>query len=160
MSGIAHPDDMSRWAERALKARNQAGDLHDQAMLLGYNVAADTSGEPADLRVGTTPMHQEPTVLFMVRRVDQPPETTEAFTTADAVKEHLAYLATLPRYCLDLEDNARIEVTSDAEGTATLITDKDTGQSFDIRTVDLENATRLCVHAEAPPTVGNWRAQT
>jgi hypothetical protein len=75
------------------------------------------------------------------------------------VKEHLEHLATLPRYCLDLEGNSRVEVVTDADGTATWVTDKDTGEKFGIRTEDLENVTQLCVHSEAPPTIGNWRKE-
>jgi hypothetical protein len=71
----------------------------------------------------------------------------------------MPHLATLPRYCLELEGNPRIEVVPDANGTATWITDKDTGQRFGVRTADLENTAQLCVHAETPPTIGNWRKE-
>jgi catechol-2,3-dioxygenase len=75
----------------------------------------------------------------------------------EEAKKHLEHLATLPRYCLDLEGHW-IEVVSDREGTATWIMDRATGQHFEIRTADLENATRLCVHAETPPTA-NWQKE-
>jgi hypothetical protein len=95
--------------------------------------------------------------VFTVWSVDQPSETGETFSSVEQVKEHLGYLATLPRYCLDLEGNPGIEVTTDTAGTATSITDKQTGERFGIRTADLENTTRLCVHADALPTIGNLR---
>jgi hypothetical protein len=88
---------------------------------------------------------------------DQPAGTEKTFTTSDEARKHLERLATLPRYCLELEDNPRIEVVTDADGTATWISDKDTGERFGIKTADLEIAARLCVHAENRPTFGNWR---
>jgi hypothetical protein len=39
----------------------------------------------------------------------------------------------------------------------TVITDTRTGQEFYVRTVDLEAITVLPIHAEAAPTVGDWR---
>jgi hypothetical protein len=115
-------------------------------MSLGYNASYNVGGE----------LGQPPDVSFWVRRVDQPSGTEETFTTTDEARKHLEHLATVPRYCLDLEDNSRIEVVTDDDGTATWITDKDTGEKFGIRTADLENTTRLWVHAENPPTIGNW----
>jgi hypothetical protein len=127
----------------------EAGELHDQAMLLGYNASYNIGGEPGEA----------PDVSFWVRRVDQAAGTEETFTTADEARKRLEHLATLPRYCLELEGNLRIEVVPDANGTATWITDKDTGQRFGVRTADLENTAQLCVHAETPPTIGNWRKE-
>jgi hypothetical protein len=126
-------------------------------MLLGYDVGLEVRTEAAILSVHPEPMGQEPVVLFTLWRVDQPKDTGETFATTGEVRKHLEHLATLPRYCLDLEDNAQIEVVTDADGTATWITDKDTGEKFGIRTADLESAVRLCVHAEDPPAIGNWR---
>jgi hypothetical protein len=134
------------WIERVQDARRQGNELHDHAMPLGYNANCTIDGE----------LGGAPDVSFWVRRVDQPAGTEKTFTTADAAREHLEHLATLPRYCLELENNPRIEVVTDADGTATWITDKETGEMFGIRTADLETATRLCVHAENPPTIGNW----
>jgi hypothetical protein len=93
---------------------------------------------------------------FWVRRVDLPAGTERTFTTADEAREHLENLATLPRYCLELEDNPPIEVVTDEDGTATWITDNDTGEKFGIR----RRTWRMrpgCVHADASPTIGNWR---
>jgi hypothetical protein len=138
---------MTNWDGRLQEARGVAAQLHDRAMQLGYNASFNFGGT-----VG-----QDPEVSFWVRRVDQPPEATETFSSADKVKAHLEHLATLPRYRLNLVGNPRVEVVSDDDGTATWITDTDTGQRFGIRTADLENATQLCVHAESPPNIGNWQ---
>ena len=135
------------WTEQLQRAKREADALHDRAMRLGYNVGLNFGGE-----VG-----QAAEVSYWVRRVDQPAGTEETFATVDKMKEHLDHLATLRRYCLDLEGNPRVEIVTDAEGTATWITDKDSGERFGIRTADLENLTELCVHAEASPTIGNWR---
>ena len=137
-------------------ASTQAAVLHDYAMTLGYNVGVRIASGVPDPRIHVGPLGPEPEVLFQVWRVDQPSEIAATFRTAGSVKEHLKFLATLPQYCLDLENNPRVKVVPDTDGTATWITDQETGQSFGIRTADLD-ATRLCVHAESPPTIGNWR---
>ena len=131
-----------------LAARAYAEALHDQAMLLGYNVGVNFGVE-----IGK----EGSEVSFWIRRVDQQSGTEQTFSTTAEVDEHIAYLATLPRYCLELQSNPRIEVASDADATATWIADTETGERFGIRTADLESATQLCVHAETPPTIGNWQ---
>jgi hypothetical protein len=138
------------------QAAAQAAELHDRAMLLGYDVGAQVTTEAAILGVHPEPLGEEAVVLFTVWRVDQPKGSGETFTTTDEVEKHLEHLATLPRYCLELVDNPRIEVVTGEDGMATWITDSDTGEKFAIKTADLENATRLCVHADSPPTIGNW----
>ena len=150
-------NDSVRQIERFIAAKAEAAALHDQAMLLGYDVGVTTTSEVADRRVHVGPLGHEPRVSFMVRRVDQPGEYARTFATVGEVKERLKRLSTLPRYCLDLEDNPQIEVVTDADGTATWVTDKETGEKFGIRTADLENTTQLCVHADSPPNIGNWR---
>jgi hypothetical protein len=155
MSSPFDLDDLRRPAERAATARTQAAVLHDYAMMLGYNVGVRIAREVADRRIHVGPLGHEPEVLFQVWRVDQPSKTAANFRTVGSVKEHLKFLATLPRYFLDLENNPRVKVVPDTDGTATWITDTQTGQSFGIRTADLD-ATRLCVHAASPPTIGNW----
>jgi len=139
-------------------AQRQAGELHDEAMLLGYNVGAMLLGYNVGPKVSGD-LSQDPIVSFRVWRVDLPDGAQETFATVDDVRAHLARLAALPRYCLELVDNPRVEVVPDENGTATSITDTETGQRFGIRTADLESATRLCVHAdeEDPPTIGNWQ---
>jgi hypothetical protein len=42
-------------------------------------------------------------------------------------------------------------------GARTVITDKLSGESFGVRTADVENTAQLCVHAESAPTIGNWQ---
>jgi hypothetical protein len=158
MSSPFDPDDLRRQAERAAAASREAAALHDHAMTLGYNVGVGIASEAADRRIHVGPLGKEPEVWFRVWRVDQPSETADTFTSVDSVKEHLKFLATLPRYCLLLEGNPRVAVvTEEDDGARTVITDTDTNQCFAIRTADLENATHLCVHAESPPIIGNWR---
>jgi hypothetical protein len=133
------------------RAHGEARQLHDQAILLGYNVGINfefISGYGPGQRVNVT-------YSFWVRRVDQSAGTEKTFATADEARAHLEHLATLPRYCLDLQ-GPWIEVVSDRDGTATWIMDRGTGQQITIRTADLENATQVCVHAETPPTA-NWQ---
>jgi hypothetical protein len=130
-----------------MAARAYAEALHDQAMLLGYNVGVNFGAETG--KEGSE-------VSFWVRRVDEPSGTERTFVTTDEVDQHLEHLARLPGYGLELENNPRIEVTSDADGTATWITDVETGERFGIRTADLESLTRLRVHAETSPIIGNW----
>ncbi|OBI16007.1 hypothetical protein A5714_11610 [Mycobacterium sp. E2462] len=130
-----------------MAARAYAEALHDQAMLLGYNVGVNFGMELG--KEGSA-------VSFWVRRVDQPSGTERTFATTAEVDEYLAHVATFRRYSLELENNPRITVSSDSDGTATWITDTRTGERFGIRTADLENLTQLSVHAETPPTIGNW----
>jgi hypothetical protein len=157
MSNPYDPNHSRRQTERFIAANAEAAALHDQTMLLGYDVGVTTTSEVADRRVHVGPLGHEPRVSFMVRRVDQPWGDAQTFATVGEVKEHLKHLATLPRYCLELDGNPQIDVVTDDDGTATQVTDNGTGKKFGIRTADLEDTTRLCVHAENPPTIGNWR---
>jgi hypothetical protein len=136
----------------AWAAAKQAADpLHDRAMVLGYNVGASVSGE----------FGQEPEVSFWVRRFDLPSGAEQTFATVTEVSAHLDHLQTLPVYCLELENNPRIEVVTKIDPpphghASTWITDTETGEVFGVRSIDLEAVTRLCVHAESQPTIGNW----
>jgi hypothetical protein len=159
MSSPYDPDDLVRQAERAAAAHTEAAALHDHAMMLGYNVGVGIASEAADRRTHAGPLGKEPEVWFQVWRLDQPSETADTFRSVDTVKEHLKFLATFPRYCLQLEGNPRVAVVTEADGARTVITDTDTNQCFGIRTADLENTTQLCVHAESPPNIGNWRKE-
>jgi hypothetical protein len=38
----------------------------------------------------------------------------------------------------------------------TWITDTETGEVFGVHSIDLEPETRLCIHANSQPTIGNW----
>jgi hypothetical protein len=144
MSDMPDEDDLVK------RAHGEARQLHDQAILLGYNV-----GLNIEFVSGYGPVSPVSfTYSFWVRRVDQSAGTEKTFATADEATAHLEHLATLPRYCLDLEGQF-IEVVSDLHGTTTWIMDRGTGQHFGMRTADLENATQVCVHAETPPTA-NW----
>ena len=159
MSSPFDPDDLRRQAERATAVSTEAAAIHDHAMTLGYNVGVGIRSEATDRRIHTGPLGKDPEVWFQVWRVDQPSETADTFRSVVRVKEHLKFLATLPRYCLDLEDNPRVAVVTDADGAPYCDHRYGHESSFGIRTADLENATRLCVHAESPPTIGNWRKE-
>jgi hypothetical protein len=124
--------------------------MHDRAISLGYNVSANISGE-----LGHEPDH----VSFWVRRFDQPSGAERTFDSIDEVRQYLDHLETLPVYCLELVGNSR--VTAEVEiyrpdAAAVVIADTETGEKFGVRFNDLEAITRLCVHAESQPTIGNW----
>jgi hypothetical protein len=136
-------DMHAAWTE----ANRAAAPLHDRAMTLGYNVGVSIGGE----------LGREPDVSFWVRRLDLPSDTAQTFAGTGPVSAHLDHLETLPSWCLELVDNPGVDIKSDEDGTATWIVDNVSGELFGVRTADLENATRLCVHAESQPTIGNWQ---
>ena len=71
-----------RWGERLQRAPSEAGELHDRAMLLGYNVGSTNDGA----------LGQEPGASFWVRRVDQPSDT-RVLGFAGVISIQLAVLA-------------------------------------------------------------------
>ena len=119
-------------------------------MLLGYNVEYTTA-----MRYGTG---AEPTISFQVWRVDQqqPSPDGPSFASVDEVNKHLDQIAEWPKYGLDLVGNPHVEVDSESDSPFTIVTVHDSGEEFILRTRDLEAATTLYIHAEEPPTVGNW----
>jgi hypothetical protein len=133
-------------------ARRTADALHDRAMRLGYNVGLN-------FHVDTDSPAR---AWFPVWRVDQESNTAKTFSTAEQVNKYLDELEKLPRYCLDLLGNPRIRTELDdaSDGHATWIIDTETGQRFGIRTADLKTLTRLCIHAERQPTIGNWQQES
>lgn len=133
-------------------AYGEATKLHVRAVPLGYKVGLNME------LIASRPFGQVGplNVSYWVRRVDQLAGQEMTFTTTEAANRHLDRLATLPRYCLDLE-RPLVEVTPDRNG-ATLIADRETGQFFSMRTSDLGDATQVCVHAVSPPT-DNWRPE-
>ncbi len=141
-------DPLTAW----VAAKQAADPLHDRAIVLGYNVGASATGE----------LGREPEVSFWVRRFDLPSGSEQTFATVAQVSAHLDHLETLPVYCLELVGNPRVETELDdaSDGHATWIIDTNTGQRFGIRTADLENLTRLCIHAESQPTIGNWEKES
>jgi hypothetical protein len=131
-----------------LAAREGADELHSRAMLLGYNVGLN-------FHIGTDSPAR---ASFPVWRVDQEPDTGKSFDSPTTVIEYLRELEQLPAYCLELVGNPRIRTESDdaSDGFATWIIDTQTDHRFGVRTQDLETITRLRVHAESQPTIGNW----
>jgi hypothetical protein len=137
---------MTDWNTALIEARAAAAELHDRARTLGYRVGAHVGGD----------IDQEPEVSYSVRRFDLPSDTAETFAGTGPVSAYLDHVETMQSWCLELVDNPRVDVTTDEKGTATWIVDSESGEMFGVRTVDLENVTRLCVHAESAPTIGNW----
>ena len=119
-------------------------------MLLGYNVMGEAG---IKLEAGA-----EPFIDFRVWRVDQHQQTGsgQSFSSVEEVERHLAYLASLPLYCLDLVGNVEMRIVSENNTPFTVVTDPDSGHEFYLRTVDLETIHTLCVHTDERPPVGNW----
>lgn len=94
-------NDSVRQTERFIAAKAEAAALHDQAMLLGYDVGVTTTSEVSDRRVHVGPLGHEPRVSLIVRHVDQPWEYARTFATVGEVKERLKrfghFAAVLPR---------------------------------------------------------------
>ena len=63
--------------------------------------------------------------------------------------------AKLPRYCLQLQDNPRVEVVPQANGRR-IVKDTTTGEYFTLRPGEHEDESRLIVYARYPPPIGNW----
>ncbi len=127
-----------------------AEELQKQAILIGCNVAPHIGIEYGSGR--------GPYITFTVWRWDQDRNADhEEFSSVAEVEAHLAHLATLPRYRLELVGNPRIQEVADNKVRFTVITDTSTGQEFWVRTADLEAVTSIVVHsAHGPPTIGNW----
>jgi trimethylamine:corrinoid methyltransferase-like protein len=69
------------------------------------------------------------------------------------------HVQTLPVYCLELEGNPKVSVETviyRPDAAAVWITDTESGEKFGVRFNDLEAVTRLCIHADSLPTIGNW----
>jgi hypothetical protein len=140
------PDDMARLQETLNEIRREAQERHERAIRVGYDIGA---GRPQVVDGELQP-------IFQVWRVDLPPESAVIFTKIAEVMAYLEQVATLPHYCLQLQGNPRLVIAS--EGDRTVITDKHTGESFSMRSEDLKDKAELCVHADSPPTIGDWKA--
>lgn len=157
MSSFLNPEDMAKMTEQLEEMRASARELHGRAMLIGYNVGAAIGRTLADLRVVVSrPLPEVSQRNFLVWRVDQPSDTAKAFNTVAEVYDFLAHARRFPRYCLELEGNPRLVVETEPDGRSTRITDKISGEHFAVRTEDLEGMRKLCIHAETPPTIGDW----
>jgi hypothetical protein len=64
-------------------------------------------------------------------------------------------IAKLPRYCLQLQDNPRVEVVPQANGRR-IVKDTKTGEYFALRSGEHEGGSSLIVYARHPPPIGNW----
>lgn len=132
-------------------AKDAAEPFYTRAIVLGYNVGVNLAAA-----LGATPEQATAHVTFWVQRFDLPNDQAPTFDTTDEVSAHLDRIEKLPVYCLELEGNPRVDTAPNVEGTETIITDTQTGARFAVRTQDLEAITRLCVHAESQPTIGDW----
>ncbi len=138
---------------------------HDRMLSLGYRMAAGVHGTVADasdvlptLWKAAAGESVQPT--FHIWRIDQPPNTAKIFGSIAEADQYLAHVATLPRYRLDLDNNARLVIE---DGNTVRITDRQSGEHFDIPRSDLPKLkdrstgeTQIRVHADAAPTIGNW----
>jgi hypothetical protein len=154
---IVDPEDTKILIARMRAAHRAADELQKRSMLLGYNVTFTSGMTLGDRRVEAEPIGDEAGTRFHVWRIDKTSYDSETFTTVEAVNDYLDQLETLPRFCLELQGNPRIEEVSEEHGPFTLVTDNETGQIFMLRTRDLETIAKLHIHAETAPTIGNWR---
>jgi hypothetical protein len=71
------------------------------------------------------------------------------------IAEMLDGIAKLPRYCLQLQDNPGIKVTTNPSGRR-VIRDTATGDFFMLLPGEHEGAAQLIVYTKYPPSIGNW----
>jgi hypothetical protein len=81
--------------------------------------------------------------------------TAAALDGDRGIAEMLAGIATLPCYCLQLQDNPGVEVTANTSGRR-IIRDTATGDFFVLLPGEHQDATQLIVYAKYPPSIGNW----
>jgi hypothetical protein len=157
MNAPNFPPTREDWvrAEAALeKLRAETDERHNQMFALGYTMASGIGSQLADLGAAFIPSSEVPQRTFHVWRVDQPSDTAKIFTEIAEVNTYLEHVTTFPGYYLQLQRNPRLVIDTDRDRT--VITDKLSGESFSVRTTDVDNATQLCVHAESTPTIGDW----
>jgi hypothetical protein len=79
----------------------------------------------------------------------------------EAVEQYLGELERLPRFCIDLAADPKVEaVVGDDDVFRITVTDAvGSRPTFNMRVADIQNATEFCVHAEPEnrPKIGNWR---
>jgi len=88
----------------------------------------------------------------------RPISVMHSAVTLDApggIADMLDGIARLPRYCLQLQDNPRVEVVTRSNGRR-IVRDTATGDFFMLKPGEHRGATRLIVHAKYPPPIGNW----
>jgi hypothetical protein len=129
-------EDMQKFHANVERMRAAGRELIDRAIALGYNYAVGDGAQLADrstgIRAVLRPNDIQPT--FHVWRVDQPSAGAEIFATVAELNEYLEHVATLPRYCLELEGNPRLVIDTENNGSRTVIGDKLSGESFGIAT--------------------------
>jgi hypothetical protein len=162
------PEDWERVQGKLDEIRQGGQTRHDRAILLGYHEASGIGNTLADVRdmfamLGSAAARDAADPTFHVWRLDQPSDTAKVFRSVAAVDEYLAGVATLPRYYLEWEGNPRVVVGVAEDAKNVRITDTESSEHFDIRKADLEGfrirstgTARLCVHADAAPTIGDW----
>ena len=132
----------------ALTAAHSTADrLQVKSFPLGYNVMHTVSME--------TGTGLPPTVVFHLRRIDHLSLPTQDFGSVSDVEAHLAQLAKLPRWRLDLTGDPQIREEQSPDRPFTTFIDVATGEEFSVRVIDIEAATSLYISAEEPPS-SNW----
>jgi hypothetical protein len=71
------------------------------------------------------------------------------------IVEMLDGITKLPRYCLQLQDNPRVDVVANTSGRR-IIRDTATRDFFMLQPGEHVRATQLIVHVKYPPSIGNW----
>jgi hypothetical protein len=64
-------------------------------------------------------------------------------------------IASSTRYCLELQDNPRVEIVSRSSGRR-IVRDTATGDFFMLQPGEHKGATQLIVYAKYAPPIGNW----
>jgi len=133
----------------ALAAAHSTADrLQLKSFPLGYNTM-----HTVKMETGTG---KPPTVVYHLRRIDHLSLPTHDFATEADVEAHLAQLANLPRWRLDLTGDPQVREEQSPDRPFTTFVDVATGEEFSVRVIDIEAATSLYVRAEQPPSA-NWQ---
>lgn len=140
------PADAMKLFEAFNAARSAADRLQLKSFPLGYNIMNT---------VGIAQPGAQADITYHVRGIDHLSYPTSNFSSIAEVEAHLDHLATLPRYRLDLTGDPQVREEPNDEHPFTTIVDVGTGEEFSVRVIDIEAATTLYIHAEAPPTA-NW----
>lgn len=135
----------------ALSAADSTAErLQLRSFPLGYNTM-----KTVKMQTGTG---APPTVVFHLRRIDHLSIPTHDFASEADALAYLDQLAKLPRWRLDLTGDPQIQEEQSPDRPFTTFVDVATGEEISVRVIDIEAATSLYVHSEAPPSP-NWRRE-
>ena len=71
------------------------------------------------------------------------------------IADMLEGIARSTRYCLELQDNPRVDVVTRSSGRR-IVRDTATGDFFMLQPGEHGGAAQLIVYAKYPPSIGNW----